>query len=252
MARIVEFCGVPGVGKSTLYSDLLSKWKKQYNWIPGHKLYPIINIQYKNLPGFLSSAYARFTKKNDLVAMDNAAKRFIAQNANFIDCCWGNIYNNQNNNLNGVDNRFRATEMWLKIITKQQILIESPSCKIAVVDEGLIQRIDSTLYKSKCFEEEKNEIAEVVEKVKLPMGVIYIDADLEVSIARLKARTKKLPILENLSMPELISLYQNYRTRWRYTFELLAKKGIPVLTIDSTKEVNQNGKFILKYLEELN
>jgi adenylate kinase family enzyme len=251
LAKIVEFCGAPGTGKSTLYNELVSLWKKDSNWIPGKNLYPLARLQYKNVPGFINSVFLRARKQYNFVEMKSAAKRFIEQNQELMDCCWNNIYYKQKNSFNREDNRFRAAEFWFQIFQKLQVIKESGCIKFAVVDEGIIQRIDSLLYKSKNLEEEQAEIREIISKIMLPNAIVYIDADVDISISRMKKRKKKLPQFEQLSTDELKKIYQDYQQRWLYTFKLLKEKNIPVLTIDASKEVHQNRILILQFLENL-
>jgi adenylate kinase family enzyme len=251
LAKLVEFCGAPGTGKSTIYNELISIWKKDSNWIPGENLYPVARLNYKNVSGFINTIFGKAKKQYNFAEMNSAAKRFIVQNEEFMDCCWNNIYYRQKKSFNSEDNRFRAAEIWFKIIQKLQVINESGSCKFAVVDEGIIQRIDSLLYKSSGAEEEQVEITEIISKIMLPNAIVYIDADVDLSISRMKKRKKKLPQFEQLSTDELKKIYQDYRRRWLYTLELMKEKNIPVLTIDASKEVHQNKRLILEFLENL-
>jgi tRNA uridine 5-carbamoylmethylation protein Kti12 len=220
LAKLVEFCGAPGTGKSTLYKELVTLWMKDSNWIPGKKLYPVEKLKYNDVPGFINSIFLRARKQYNFVEMKSAAKRFIEQNQELMDCCWNNIYYRQKNPFNSEDNRFRATEIWFQIIQKLQVIKESGCRKFAVVDEGIIQRIDSLLYKSKNLEEEQAEIREIISKIMLPNAIVYIDADVNISISRMKERKKKLPHFEQLSTDELKKIYQDYQQRWLYTLEL--------------------------------
>jgi adenylate kinase family enzyme len=251
MAQIVEFCGAPGTGKSTIYNEVVSLYKKESNWIPGKYLYPLTNLHYKYVPGFITSFILRKRKQYNFAEMNSAAKRFIEQNKEFMDCCWNNIYYKQKNSFNSEDNRFRAAEIWFQVIQKLQVIKESGCKKLAIVDEGIIQRIDSLLYKSKDFEEEQAEILEIISKLMLPHAIIYIDADVDISISRMKARKKKIPQFEKLSKDELEKIYQEYRRRWLYTFELLKNKNIPILTIDASKDIHQNRAIIIQFLENI-
>jgi deoxyadenosine/deoxycytidine kinase len=251
MAQIVEFCGAPGTGKSTLYNEVVSLYNKESNWIPGNYLYPLTNLHYKYVPGFITSLILKKRKQYNFAEMNSAAKRFIEQNKELMDCCWSNIYFKQKKSFNSEDNRFRAAEIWFKIIQKLQVIKESGCSKFAVVDEGIIQRIDSLLYKSRDFEEEQVEIAEIISKIMLPNAIVYIDADVDISISRMKKRKKKLPQFEQLSTNELKKIYQDYQRRWLYTLDLMKEKNIPVLTIDASKEVHQNKKLILEFLGNL-
>jgi shikimate kinase len=251
LAEIVEFCGAPGTGKTTIYLQLVSRWKKTDGWIPGHKLYPRVGLQYKTVSGFLKTTVARAKNDVDFARMNAAVPRFVRQHEEFTDSFWKNIVYRQKQHFDGVDNRFRATEIWFKIIRKIQTIIEYKCNKLAVIDEGLIQRIDSALHKSIVPEEQMAEIAWLLEKMPLPRAVIYFYADIDVVIARMKLRKKRMPFFDDLSSSDLRQIYQDYKKRWLSTFALLEQKGVSLLIVDATREAKENVAVILHFLQAM-
>jgi hypothetical protein len=251
LAEIVEFCGAPGAGKTTIYRDLVSSWKKGYGWIPGDRLYPRVHVQYKTLPGFLRTAVKSLKNDIDVSVMNAAVQQFTQDNKAFVDSLWKNIVCRQKHHLDGSDNRFRAVEIWLNVLRKIQIIGEYRSTQLAVIDEGLIQRIDSALHKSTTPDDELTEIAELLETIPLPKAVIYIDVEPDIVIARLKLRSKRMPFFDDLPPADLARIYQIYKTRWLSTFELLERKGVSVLRVNSAMSTKENVVSILDFLDSI-
>src|SRR5687768_6866386 len=109
MAKILEFYGSPGAGKSTIYEELKDKWKKEFNWIPSHHLFPKNKIKFESLRNFLSTLSRLIKNGNvDEVALKEAGDRFVVQYPDFIDAFWNNILLNQMKGYNGLDLRFEA------------------------------------------------------------------------------------------------------------------------------------------------
>lgn len=251
MAEIVEFCGAPGAGKSTLYNELVLKWEEAYGWVPGSQLYPVLEKSSTGIRRAVNLVAGRAEKTTDNAAIAEAGRRFLEENKEFVDCCWRNVCQKQKHSFNGKDNRLRAAGIWMQVFQKLQVIKESRSNKLAIVDEGLIQRIDSALYKSNDIFQEQKEIAQLLEIMMLPAAVVFVDANADLAIARMKAREKKLPIFNGLSSSDLSTIYQNYRQRWMYVFSLLEDKGIPVLLVDASKNIQDNLRQIVKFLQEL-
>jgi len=142
--------GSPGVGKTTIYQQMASEWKKNYKWIPGEFLIPkekLISQKYTtSILNILRFIFLR-KEKYDVAAMDEAGVRFVTLYPEYIDKCWNNINCIYKKNENGSDLRFQKISYLYKLIQKIQILRERGSDQIAIVDEGLIHLITNSLCK---------------------------------------------------------------------------------------------------------
>jgi thymidylate kinase len=251
LARIIELCGAPGAGKSTIYAEIVEHWKKDDNWVPGHFLYPSQKIRRTNFKLFAKSLIDKIYKIPDAAAMKNAGEQFVAENPVYVDAVWNNIFYRNKEIVNSGNLRFHAADYWFKIFQKIQVLKNSDSKKLALVDEGLIQRIDSALYKSQTIEEEKEEIKHLLPTIPLPDGLIYVATDIKENVLRLRSRKKILKVHANLSDEDLMELIKKYQQRWNFVTQKLHEKNIPVLKINGQLSTKENASLILKFLKEL-
>jgi thymidylate kinase len=251
LSGIIELCGAPGAGKSTIYKEIVANWKKKYNWVPGHFLYPTTKINTHNLKYFTKSLVDKIYKTTDAAAMKNAGEEFIVENPVYVDAVWNNIFYRNKENFNSGNLRFHAADYWFKIFQKIQVLKNSESKKLALIDEGLIQRIDSALYKSQTIEQEKDEIRDLINIMPLPHALIYIETNASENLSRLRSRKKKLKAHIHLPDQDLLEMLLNYQQRWQFVCEILKDKEIPVLKIDGSLISKDNSQIILQYLKTL-
>ena len=252
MAKIVEFYGSPGVGKSTIYDELKGKWKKDYNWIPSHHLYTKNKIKFESLSKFLLSV-ARIIKNGNMddVAMKEAGDRFVAQYPEFIDAFWNNIIFKQKKSYNGLDLRFERAKYFYSTIQKIQFLREINSKKIALVDEGLIHRISRGSYKSENLIEEINEIKHLLQIMPLPDALVYVETGVEENAKRLDNRKKVISMHKLLSISELENIIHETKERMENVTKILENKGIQILRVDAKLHIGTNVTKIKSFIEGL-
>ena len=260
MAKILEICGVPGVGKSTIFSELeriqssTYKWKTITNQNPvgdltkteftkkiirdileGRKSKnPRTQIKETNLQ-FIKRIYRTIKlgrKFVDTYILKEAGLRFTQKYPEYIDACWKNIYLKQAKNSNGLDLRFEKAEFIYLIIKKIQILMEQKSDKIMITDEGLINMIDRVLYNDHVEITEFEEIERRVAVMPLPNAIVYIKTDLDEITRRIQGRKDIRDMHKNLNQAELKDFTKHSMNRIETAINFLAERGIPVMTID--------------------
>lgn len=257
MARIIELSGSAGAGKSTTYREMAAKWKNEFGWIPAHKLLPQQRItDARNFNEFVINIAKIIIKGDgaiDTNLMLEAGKRFVAQYPEFMNVCWRNIYMKQRSSLNGLDHRFDKTSYLLKLLQRVQILKEKHNNKIALLDEGSIKMIDVLSNTCIGVKQEMEEIIHVMEVLPLPDALIYIETDASENAIRLMKRggyVAKVHRLLNLSQLEKIT--RESQERKAFVNEILRKKRVPILDIDSKVDVKTNVHKTLEFLESAN
>ena len=252
MAKIVEFYGSPGVGKSTIYEKLKDKWKKDFNWIPSHLLYTKKKIKLEGLNKFLLAVVRAIKNGNfDDVEMKEAGDRFVAQYPEFIDAFWNNILFKQKKSYNGLDLRFERAKYFYTTIQKIQFLRESNCKKIALVDEGLIHRISRGLYKSENLTEEINEIKHLLQIMPLPDALVYVETDVQENAKRLAHRKKVISMHKSLTLTEIENIIPETQERMKNVTKILENKGIPILRVDAKLNIETNVTKIRSFVEGL-
>lgn len=279
MGKIIELCGSPGVGKSSIFYELEKKRNKKNYWTTASNYNPygeksfydfIVSIfkktktgitQFYTKPNTWDSLYdfTRFIYREikkgknfvDLNGMKEAGDRFVAQNPKYIEACWGNIFVRQTKSLNDLDLRFEKAEFIYRIIKKIQILKEKNTNQLTIIDEGFINMIDRGLYKSLTPTDEKEEIYNLLEIMPLPDALVYIEIDINENAKRLLSREEMRDMHKGLSMNELKEVTQICRDRILTSIQYLEKKGTPVLYIDSSNPVKESADKIIEFTENL-
>ncbi len=254
MAKIVEIMGSPGVGKTTIYQQMASEWKKNYKWIPGEFLIPkekLISQKYTtSILNILRFIFLR-KEKYDVAAMDEAGVRFVTLYPEYIDKCWNNINCIYKKNENGSDLRFQKISYLYKLIQKIQILRERGSDQIAIVDEGLIHLITNSLCKKESEFEEKEEIEKLLQVMPIPDGFICVETDLEENTKRLLQRKKVISMHKSLMQSQLEKVICLDHKRRVAVNAILETRNIPLLRINSTDKVATNVSKIINFVENL-
>lgn len=277
--KIIELCGSPGVGKSTIFWHIEKKQKPKNPWTTASNKLPLgnesradflwkvwgeilkgkkpVNPRSKKMESWYE--YARRIYHGiklgrnfvDLYILKEAGDRFVAQYPQYVDACWKNLFYRQAKSSNGLDLRFEKAEFIYLIIKKFQVLQEKKSDKTVIIDEGLINMIDRALYKSENPLDEKEEIEEVLETMPWPDALVYIDSDLEENVKRILERNDIRDMHKGLSKKELMEFTQAGRERILTAIRYLERKGIPVLYVGSMRPVSINAKEIIEFATDL-
>lgn len=279
MAKLVELCGSPGVGKSSIFEVIEQKNRKNASWTCATDLYPKgredwFDFGYKILKeigngrrhafanpevlerpkDYIIRILRTIRRGKDHIEEDvlkEAANRFVAQYPAYMHAIWSNIYYRQRESYNGLDLRFEKSGYMYRVIKKLQLAQENQSGRTTIIDEGVINLIDRALYKSLNLEEEREEVQDLVEYMPLPSAVVYIETDLQENIKRLGKRKELRDMHQSLTPKELVEVTKSCRARLQIVIELLGAKGIPILYIDGLKSIEENAQSIVEFTENL-
>ncbi len=279
MAKYIELCGSPGVGKSTIFEEIEKRERKSNFWKTVTDLYPTGKENWNDFATRIffdlvkgrSYTYANPEVRENFLEyikrvgrtikrgknyleedfLKKAGERFVAQNPKYIDACWNNILYRQRKSYNGFDIRFEKAGYMYKVIKKVQLTREDTSGKTIILDEGVVNLIDRALYKSELEAAEKGEIAGVLESAPLPDAVIYIETSLEENVKRLLQRKELRDMHRLLSKEDLVTYTRKCRQRLTTTIDLLKEKEIPILYLDSTDPAGENAKKIIHFSKTL-
>lgn len=273
MAKIVEICGSPGVGKSTIFKEIERRRKSSDIWTTATNINPYGDQNFTEYVVKILEEIKKGSSRNSIINQEStfaflkriykeikrgrnytdpnlkkeAGERFVEQFPEYINACWGNINYRQVKSINGLDLRLEKADFIYKIIKKIQIIKENKTNKITIIDEGLINLIDRALYKSVNITEEKEEIASLLNVMPLPDALVYIETDLHENAKRLVLRKDVRTMHKGLSMNELIDYTKISRERVLAAIELLKSKGIPLLYLNSNDHIKENASKIIDF-----
>jgi hypothetical protein len=252
MAKIIEFCGIPGVGKSTVYYAMSKAWNKNKNWVPADILLPKHKITLRNPKAFVVSLSKRISKVMDAPLLKDAGIRFVEQYPEYINGSWSAIHRKHFNREDGPDVRLKEASRLKKSTEYIQYLKENKSLKYVMLDiGGLVQRLDFTWFNSKDLIEDQREIISLLGLMPLPEAVIYLYIDEKTNVERLINRGKRLAIHKKMTDIELENFCKKYLQRWEFVCNVLNEKNVPLLKIHANKPISEINICINDFVEKL-
>jgi hypothetical protein len=252
MAKIIELCGVPGVGKSFVYANLVKNGKSKTNWAPADHLYPRKKIEFSSPRNFVRSLVKQVNGNLDADMLKEAGIRFVSKYPEYMNESWEAIQRKHICGKDLPDVRFKEALRLKRSTEFIQYLMENQIARYAIVDiGGLVQRLDFTWVASRSIADDKNEAERLLDLMPLPQAVVYFFADRDTVVKRLSARKRKIAIHKNLSRQELESLCGKYEERWAFVCEMLTQRNVPVLKIDSHTEVEISTDRIDRFVDQL-
>jgi hypothetical protein len=253
MAKIIELCGIPGVGKSSVYSAMSKAWNKNKEWVPADILLPKQKITLRNPNDFVVSLSRRISKVMDVPLLKEAGIRFVEQYPEYINGSWVAINRKHINREDGPDVRLKEASRLKKSSEYIQYLKENKSQKYALLDiGGLVQRLDFTWFTSKDLLEDQKEIIHLLNSMPLPEAVIYFFVEKKINVERLLGRGKRLAIHKKMTDKELDKFCEKYQQRWEFVCNALTNKNVPLLKIQANKPISEIKTSINKFVEKLN
>jgi shikimate kinase len=252
VSKIIELCGIPGVGKSTVYSVLVSSWNKKDKWIPADFLYPKQKIDLKSPRNLISLFAGRIKGNLDLSELNETGKRFVSEYPKYMNHSWDAMQRKHSNSKNAPDERFKEVKRLKRSAEYIRYLIENKCPQFAIVDiGGLVQRLDLTWNTSQNISEDHMEAVHLLNSMPLPGAVVYLHIDLDRNVERLLNRNKTLARHKNLSAKELEDFCKKYEERWEIILNLLMDRKVPVLKIKADVPVMRIVEQIKEFVDGL-
>jgi dephospho-CoA kinase len=252
MSKIIELCGIPGVGKSSVYYAMSKAWNKDKKWVPADFLLPQQKINLRNPKAFVVSLSKRISKVMDAPLLKDAGIRFVEKYPEYINGSWGAINRKHINREDGPDVRLKEASRLKKSTEYIQYLKENKSSKYALLDiGGLVQRLDFTWFNSKDLIEDQREIVSLLGLMPLPEAIIYMYVDEKTNVERLLNRGKRLAIHKKMTDKELQNFCKKYQQRWEFVCNVLNEKNVPLLKIHANKPISDIKVCINEFVEKL-
>lgn len=251
MARYIEFVGVPGVGKSTTYEFLKTKYAKGSKWVPYEELCKSKYDDRKGIKEFIIAYLIKKIKPNELskISPDRVVlNKAIENNPELIKLFWNNI--SKIENINGEDLRFYGVNYIRAILEKFQRINQETSDKYCLVDEGLIHNINyfTTSASDPGFYKQVSNILSIID---LPQAVIYFNGDIKTIVKRTLDRGNLRIRDKFLTHQELVNSRRKSIKEKEVYMEVVKSINIPVLSLDANDSVKVKSNSIISFINEL-
>lgn len=216
----VEFVGVPGVGKTTLYENIFKKVKR--NWRDIHELQRIF-----------------MEHTNGIAAESQLCYQVLAQSKmQSLESC----------NFNGID-QMKLVKYFHSVLIADSLVHLFNNKYNIMSDEGLIHNFGEGLLALS-----RSNIDEF-KSLSKRRAVIYCHTSAETIAKRIIEREKKtgrlLPQHKLDSFEELVSLQKKCLKQKNQLIGFLSKYDIPFLSIDTSNPMTENVEQVVKFITEL-
>jgi deoxyadenosine/deoxycytidine kinase len=252
MASFIELSGTAGSGKTTLYKELVKLHNINCSWIPAHHIFPKEKCEVNTFKGRLriyKNLVAGKKRGIDTVQLIEAGERFIEQNSELQKLFWENIYIKQKNSLNGVDQRFDKANFLYTLIQKMQIILENPTDKFVLVDEGPSKIIDVLSNTTVPLIQEIDEILKILPLLPIPKAVIYLETGIKETVKRILNRKHVIRAHKNLTVEQIENFVKESHDRKKILNKFYSYKGVPTLYLDSSEDVKIITNKVIDFLK---
>jgi hypothetical protein len=251
----VEFFGAPGVGKSTLFNEVVKKMPK--DWITENQA--ILNSKRILTTGkgvksklfkflYTNAKIAKFLSKNhEPVNNRILLSNFIKEFSFFYNFSLDSIFNSNSTS-------YRKTTAFLQFLetVKRISLLRKSNLETNILsDESFCQRMFTQLSEEDIDEEIK--VESYFNNLPFKGGIVYVKLNKKEIVARIKKRykeTNKINYMNvGLSSQELLNQTNRYVGYIKKGIEILEKKGVPILHIDNSLSVEFNSNEIVRFLK---
>lgn len=251
MAKYIEFVGVPGVGKSTTYEFLKTKYVENSNWIPYEEMCKSTTEHRKGIKEIVVSYLIKKVKPNALTKISHdrvILNRAIKNNPELLELFWNRI--SKIENINGEELRFYGVNYIRSVLEKIERVKEKNCPKHCVVDEGLIHNINYFITPIP-DQEFRTQVSNMLKLIYLPQAVIYFKGDPETIVKRTLDRGNLRIRDKFLTTQELLDSRRESIKEKEVYLEVVKSRNIPVLTLDSKDSVEVKSNSIISFINEL-
>lgn len=254
----IEFIGLPGSGKSTIYNEIENKlnnnsknilscknaltkaMEKQRN----DKLYKIIfkllprSIYKNSIDSFFLNTKCSFIYTNE----------FLSEYGDSLL----SIFNSEILKLMDKNEKTNLLSHFFLLNSKYSMIKKYFHDKEIIYDEGFIQR-SKGFFLSTINNIEKNDI-ELAKKyfksIPLPNKLFYIECSIDICIDRIENRDKGLPYrIKNYDNYKIIKYFENIKIYFNTIIKFLEQNGVKVISINNNTNIEKSIKEILLNLE---
>jgi len=250
----VEFFGAPGVGKTTLYKEVVKKMPK--DWITEQNAIFKSKMTFVNRNSlkffFYKTLYsipqtAKFLSKihepvNHRVLLSKFIKDFPVFYKFSLDC----IFKNSSTS-------YRKTTAFLQFFdtVKRRTLINKSNLNIRVLsDESLCQRIFAQLSEEEI--DERQLVEQYFKNIPFTGRLVYVKLNEFEIVNRIQKRykqTKKINYMNTgMSSEDLLKQVKKYASYVETGVKILEQKGVTALHIDNSLSVEKNSNIIVDFL----
>ena len=216
----VEFVGVPGVGKTTLYENVFKEVKRKWRNI--HELQKLL---YKHTDGKAveSQSYYEGLAQNKMQSLGSR-------------------------NYSGID-QMKIVKYFHSVLVADSLVHLFNTDYNIMSDEGLIHNFGEGIFE--LFNSNNEEFKSLMKQ----RAVIYCQTSAEIVAKRILEREEKtgrlLPQHKVESLEELINLQKKSLELKQLFIDFLSNHDIPVLSLDTSNPMNDNVEQVKHFLNDL-
>lgn len=258
MAKVIEFIGYPGAGKTTTYNELCKLWKRNDVWIPYSKCKFPNQKKSELIITYIKSLRPAVRHKRPLISKtlrEDALSRFVNENQQFMDLFLAGLAS-EGAEMNMKNKRFWIMKFLMTIFVKEQLSRDIDKYSYCVMDEALLQNVRFTILKEKDYEEG---LEKVVKFLGIEGVVFYLELKKEIAmercLKRFKIRKGKSIYKEKSEKEILLEYEKEYNEK---TNEISKKikvlehyRNIQLYKIDASKSPVVNAKEMKYILDSL-
>jgi hypothetical protein len=241
-SKIIEIIGPPGIGKTTIYEALCKTWRPINNWIYQDALLtPKPN--FTELNKWVEYRFRKiFGKKISKNIPVEYGLRFVGDHQDLANFYWDLLSNTQTYTNREIDKRFRSAHFLFKDFCRYQAIMESPSTRPCIINEGLLQK---SFFINNDEQIVLDSISKYIPLVPLPHAIININVgDKNVIIGRLRSRNKVIASHVGKDNKALLVDIERWQFLLSIVLEKVQRKNVPIYHLDGEKPINENVLFI--------
>jgi hypothetical protein len=247
--KTVEVIGPPGIGKSTIYKALCSKWQPNAPWIYQEALLAPGKPSFSAFSKWIEYHFRKFSGKPKKMSLSvDYGLQFVDNNVELAHFYWNHLSDPHTYKHEEIGHRFRSSYFLFSDFCRYQAILATRTDKTCVIEEGFLQ-------KSFLLKENKKEMIDIVNSyvplLPLPDALVYINTtNKEVILSRLGGRKKVIASHQGKDKEALLADIE----KWQFLFELIVEKmkehRIPVYNIDGERSVEENAFLLNKILSD--